>query len=97
MGDTAHGECIDRVVARNGHDALAVAHHDVLSLAHDSETGLLQRAHGVEVVDAGEPGQDYRVTSTSRTSSRRSCSSTTERYSRIASRILSTASCSVSP
>ena len=52
-GNTTHRECIDRILAGNGHDALSVAHHDVLSLARDPEASLLQCAHGVEVIDAG--------------------------------------------
>ncbi len=56
-GDAAHGERVDRIVAGNGHDALAVAHDDVLSLTHDPETSLFQCAHGVEVIYAGDLGQ----------------------------------------
>ena len=52
--DAAHGERIDRIVTRNGHDALTVAHDDVLSLTHDPETSLLQRAYGVEMIDAAD-------------------------------------------
>ena len=56
-GDAPDGECVDRIAAGNGHDALAVAHDDVLSLTHDPETSLFQCAHGVEVIYAGNPGQ----------------------------------------
>ena len=52
-GNATHGERVDRVMARNRDDPLAVAHHDVLSLAKDSESCLLQRPYGVEMVDAG--------------------------------------------
>jgi hypothetical protein len=31
-GNTAHGECIDRIVARNRHDTLTIAHDDMLAL-----------------------------------------------------------------
>lgn len=51
--NTAHGECVDGVVAWNNHDSLAVAHDDVLALAHDSKAGLLECSYGVEVIDAG--------------------------------------------
>jgi hypothetical protein len=51
--DTAHGEGVHRIVARNDNDALTVAHDDVLALTHDPETGFFQRADGVEVIDAG--------------------------------------------
>jgi hypothetical protein len=44
-------------MAGNSHDALTVAHDDVLALAHNSEAGLFKRAHGVEVVDAWDLGQ----------------------------------------
>ncbi len=57
-GNATHGEGIHRVVARNGHDALTIAHDDVLSLTRNAESGLLQCAHGVEVIDAGYLGQD---------------------------------------
>lgn len=50
--DTTHRERVDRIVAGNRHDALTVAHDDVLSLTDDLETGLLERPHGVEVIDA---------------------------------------------
>lgn len=40
-------------MARYGHDPAAAAHDDVLALAHDSESGFLERAHGVQMVDAG--------------------------------------------
>ena len=56
-GDAPHGERIDRIVTENGHDALTIAHDDVLALTHDPETGLFQYAHGVEVIDAGDLGQ----------------------------------------
>ncbi|MDO8598306.1 MAG: hypothetical protein Q7R45_16980 [Sulfuricaulis sp.] len=55
--DAAHSECVDRIVAGNGHDALTVGHDDVLSLTHDPETSLFQCAHGVEVIYAGDLGQ----------------------------------------
>ena len=55
--NAAHRERVDWVVARNRHDALTVAHDDVLALTHDSESGLLECAHGVEVIDAWDLGQ----------------------------------------
>ena len=56
--DSPHGERIDRIVAGNGHNALTIAHHDVLSLAHDPETRLLECAHSGEMIDAGKLGQN---------------------------------------
>lgn len=55
--NSAHRERVDRIMARNGHDALAVAHDNVLPLTHDPKTGLFECAHGVEMIDAGDLGQ----------------------------------------
>jgi hypothetical protein len=57
LDDAAHRDGIDRIVARDRQDPLAVAHHDVLALTHDPEAGFLQRPHRVQMVDAGKPGQ----------------------------------------
>jgi hypothetical protein len=51
--DASHRESIDWIVARNCHNANAVRHHDMLALAHDAKTRLLQSPHGIEVIDAG--------------------------------------------
>ena len=40
--DSAHGEGVDRVMSRNGENALAIGHDRVLSFPHDSEACLLQ-------------------------------------------------------
>jgi len=90
-------EGVDRVVPWNRQDAHAVRHDDVLALTDDGKPGFLQSAHGIEVIDAGDLRQGQTATSISRISSPRSCSSTTARYSRIASLIFSTASASVAP
>ena len=50
--DTAHGECIDRIVPRDSHDALAIAHDDMLPLTRDAKAGFLECAHSVKVIDA---------------------------------------------
>ena len=42
--NTAHGEGVDRVRAREGQNALAVRHHDVLALAHHPKARLLECA-----------------------------------------------------
>lgn len=55
--NTAQGKCVNRIVARNGQDALTVAHNDVFALTHDSKPGLFKRSHCVKVIDAGNPGQ----------------------------------------
>jgi len=48
---------VNRFVAWDGDDTLTVAHDDVLALTHDAKSGLLECAHGVEVIDTGEAGQ----------------------------------------
>jgi hypothetical protein len=45
-------------VARNRYDALTIAHNDMLSLTHDSETGFLQCADSVEMINAWNACQD---------------------------------------
>ena len=45
--NTTQRKCIDRVMARNGQDALAVTHNDVLTLTHNPKSGLFERAHSV--------------------------------------------------
>ena len=50
--NSAKGKRVDRVVTRNGQDAPAIRHDDVLSLTHDHEARLLKGAHSVQMVDA---------------------------------------------
>ena len=50
--DTAHGDGIDRVVTRNGQDACAIAHNNVLSLTEDRKSGLFEGSYCVKVIDA---------------------------------------------
>ncbi len=95
--DPTERESVDGVVPRNRQDARAVRHDDVLALTDDGKPGFLQGAYGIEVVDARDLRQGQTATSISRISSPRSCSSTTARYSRIASLTFSTASASVAP
>ena len=95
--DPPERESVDGVVPRNRQDARAVRHDDVLASTGDHDPGLVQSAHGIEVIDAWDARQDQTATSISRISSPRSCSSTTARYSRIASLMFSTASASVAP
>lgn len=83
--DTAHRDRIDRVVTRDGEDAISIAHHDVFTLTHESKSCLLQRAHGVKVIDSRNLWQRYTATSISRTSWPRISSSTAAKYSRMAS------------
>ena len=42
----------DRIMARDGENADPIGHHNVLALASDPETGLLEGAHRLEVVYA---------------------------------------------
>ena len=55
--DTAEGERVDRIVARDGQNARTVRHDDVLALTDDRKTCLLKGAHCVEMVDARDLGQ----------------------------------------
>jgi hypothetical protein len=52
LGDLAHGESVDRIVARDHDDPRAVAHDRVLSFADDLEARFLQRANRGAIVDA---------------------------------------------
>jgi hypothetical protein len=56
--NATQGKCIDRIVARNGQDALTISHNDVFALTHDSKPGLFKRAYRVKVIDAGNLGQN---------------------------------------
>ena len=58
LNNPAHRIGIHWVVAGNGHYALTICHDNVLSLTCNAETGFLQCAHGVEVIDAGNFRQD---------------------------------------
>ena len=62
-----------------------------------AETGFLEGAYGIQVVDAGELPHGYTATSTLRISTSCGGSTATARYARMASRILSRASVSVKP
>ena len=53
--DASHAEGVHRVVPRDGDDANAVGHNDVLPLTGDAETGFLEGAHSVLMIDAGDP------------------------------------------
>ncbi len=55
--NTAHGECVHRIVTWNRHDSLTVAHDDVLALANDPKSSLLEHPHRFEMIDARDLGQ----------------------------------------
>ena len=76
--DTAHGEGVDGIVPRNGENPSAIGHYDVLALADDTEAGFLEGTNCIKVVYTSDFRQGYTVTSISRISSPRSCSSTTD-------------------
>ena len=95
--NAAKGEGVDGVVTRNGQYPAVVRHDDVLALTHDHKASLLEGSNSVEMVDAGNLRQGYAVTSISRTSAPRNCSSTTLKYSRMASLMFSRASVSDAP
>jgi len=50
--DAAHRKGVDRVVPGNGDDPHAIGHHNVLALAGDTKSRLLQRPNRVEVANA---------------------------------------------
>jgi hypothetical protein len=50
--DTAQGKCIDGIVTRDGKDARAVGHNDVLALTDHRKPGLFESADGIEMIDA---------------------------------------------
>lgn len=54
---TAHRIGIDRVVTRNGENASAIRHHNMLALARDPQARLFKGAYCIEVVDASDLGQ----------------------------------------
>ena len=53
MDDTAEGKPVDGVVTRDGEDARAVGHNDMLALADHRKSGLFESADSIEVIDAG--------------------------------------------
>lgn len=49
--DPGHSESLHGVVARYGHEPLAVAHDDVPALSHNPESSFLERTYRIEMVD----------------------------------------------
>lgn len=45
--DATHRECIHRIVTGNRDNPRPVGHHNMLALARDTKTGLLQRANRI--------------------------------------------------
>src|SRR5438552_2879090 len=52
LGDAAHRDCVNWVVAWNGEAGLAVGHHDMSALAGNPVTELFKDADGVALADA---------------------------------------------
>jgi hypothetical protein len=50
--NTAHGECVDRIMTRDRDDSLTVAHNDVLPLTHNPKSGFFECSHSVKMIDA---------------------------------------------
>jgi len=44
-------------VSWDSYNTLTVAHYEMLTLAHNPETGLFQCAHCLQMIDAGNLGQ----------------------------------------
>lgn len=55
--ETAHRKCVDRIVAGNGQDTLAIRHDDMLALTRDPKPRLFEGSHSIEVIDARNLGQ----------------------------------------
>lgn len=56
--DTAHRESINRVVTWNSKNSRPIAQDDMLALTQNDKTRLLQCSNSIEVIDAGNLGQD---------------------------------------
>ena len=54
----AHGERVDRIVSGDRDDSSVIGHDDVFTLTGNPESCLLERAHGIEVVDTGDAWHD---------------------------------------
>jgi hypothetical protein len=51
--DSTHGDRVHRIVSRNRDEMRAVAHYNVLALAHNSKAGLFERLDRPEMINAG--------------------------------------------
>jgi len=43
------------IMTWNREDANTIGHDDMLALTHDAETGFLQSANSIQMIDAGNP------------------------------------------
>jgi len=53
LNNSTHGDRVYRIVSRNRDEMYAVAHYNVLALAHNSEAGLFERLDRPEMINAG--------------------------------------------
>src|SRR6266478_5742489 len=53
LGNSAHGQGVDRSMARNREANASLAHDDVLALPRDPKSDLLEDTHGLLLADAG--------------------------------------------
>ena len=51
--NSTESKAFDRVIPRDDHLAVAIAHHDVFALADDLEVRLLQSAYSRQMIDSG--------------------------------------------
>src|SRR5262245_53946527 len=92
FNNSTHSDRVHRIVSWNGDETRSVTHYNVLALTHNSEASLFERLYRPEMINAGNFRHRQTVTSTSRTSAAGNVSFIAAKYSRIASRIFSTAS-----
>ena len=53
FNNSTHRDRVHRIVSRNRDEMRAVAHYNVLALAHNSKAGLFERLDRSEMINAG--------------------------------------------
>jgi hypothetical protein len=53
FNNSTHSNRVHRIVSWNSDEMRAVAHYNVLALAHNSEAGLFERLDRPEMINAG--------------------------------------------
>jgi len=66
--DSAHRECLYWIMSGDSHEPRSVGHYNVFALPNDFIPSLFQRAHGLQVIDPRNLGQNQSPTSISRVS-----------------------------
>jgi len=56
--NSTHRDGIHRIVTRNDYFSLSVRHHDMLALAKNPETSVLQCSNDIKVIDSGQLRHD---------------------------------------